>query len=131
VNFGVGHDDDVVVVVDLLHQVAGHLGAEFAVANDQIHRGRRMSEEHRSLAGGITATDDGDRVDTARLALGNGGLVVHVRGFEAIQSRHIEAPVSGAGRDEDGAGVHVVVPVERGPEVVTDIYQRAQMRGDH
>jgi hypothetical protein len=51
--------------------------------------------------------------------------------FEAIQPRHIEAPVPGAGRDEDGAGGHVVVPVERGPEVVTDIYQRDQMRGDH
>jgi hypothetical protein len=74
---------------------------------------RGAGQEHGGLAGGVAATDHDDLLALHEPCLDRGRGVVHPGAVETSGLGHpVEAPVPGAGRDDDGASAEGAAVVE-------------------
>jgi hypothetical protein len=89
------------VPLDLVDQVARHGGLQRLAPDDDVNFGAAASQEQRSLAGGVAAAHDGDRVGLAGLGLHLGGRVVDADALEVGQPVQGQPVVARPGRDDD------------------------------
>ena len=103
-------DLDQVVALDLIDEIPRHRLRQITAPDQEPALRRVPGQEHRCLAGRVSAADDQDRIAGAELRLRLGGGVVDPAHLELVEARHVEAAVLRPGGDDHGAaGRHLAV----------------------